>query len=80
MLHLQLEIPCGIYFTEQESEEIVAERIKTCIAERRATEARRQRHNAARLSCTRLRRIQKPGSNFVARQLSMKQIKDSLQP
>ena len=38
MLHPQSEIPCGIYCTEQESEEIVANRIRTCIAERTATQ------------------------------------------
>jgi len=59
MLHLQLHIPCGIYFTEQETKEIVARRNKACIdiAERRATEARRQAGNVAWLGCTRVRRI-----------------------
>lgn len=79
-LLLQIDLPCGIYCTEQKGETIMADRIKTCITDWRTTEqARRQAHNVARLSCPRLGRIQKPASSFAAKKFTIDQIKDSLQ-
>ncbi|DBB14321.1 TPA: hypothetical protein ACH3X3_004633 [Trebouxia sp. C0006] len=75
-----LHIPCGIYFTEQQTEEIVARR---CIAQRRASERRateQAQKRALTLGCTGLRSIQKPASKRAARKLTQAQIKDSLQP
>ncbi len=80
MLYLQLYIPCGIYFTQQETEEIVARR---CIAQRQATERRateQAQKRALALGCTGLRRVQKPASKRAARKLTQAQIRDSLQP
>ncbi|DBB14324.1 TPA: hypothetical protein ACH3X3_004636 [Trebouxia sp. C0006] len=74
-----LHIPCGIYFTEQQTEEIVARR---CIAQRRASERRaaeQAQKRALTLGCTGLRRVQKPASKHAARKLTQAQIIDSLQ-
>jgi len=80
MLLLQLHIPCGIYHTEQEVEEILAERVKRIVANERVTEQANRHYVAVWLGCARVRKIQKPVSRFAARKKIVDQITQSLHP